>query len=144
MKKITPYLLSLIVGSFFGYLIFQDADFNVKKVFASSLPATAFQLGVFNDFDAALALKENYKPSIIITDDDVYRIYYSILTNDKVILKMEDYLKNNNINYYLKDIVLTDEALIKSISEYEPSMENGSDNVLTSLNELIMTSYKGE
>lgn len=143
MKKLIPYLLSLIIGSFFGYLLFQDTDFNVKDVFASTLPAKAFQLGVFNDFRAAEALKEKYEPSIIINDDDVYRVYYSVLTNDKVIIKMEDYLKNNSINYYLKDVVITDDSLIKSLSEYESSMENGSDNVLTSLNNLIMSSYKG-
>lgn len=144
MKKLIPYLLSLIIGSFFGYLLFQDTDFNVKDVFASTLSAKAFQLGVFNNLSAAEEFKEKYEPSIIINDDDVYRVYYSILTNKKVISKMEDYLEDNSINYYLKDIVITDDSLIKSLSEYESSMEEGSVNVLTSLNNLIMSSYEGE
>lgn len=144
MKKLIPYLLSLIIGCFFGYLLFQDTDFNVKDVFASTIHAKAFQLGVFTNLSAAEEFKEKYEPSIIINDDDVYRVYYSILTNKKVISKMEDYLEDNSINYYLKDIVITDDSLIKSLSEYESSMEEGSVNVLTSLNNLIMSSYEGE
>lgn len=143
MKKLIPYLLSLIIGCFFGYLLFQDTDFNVKDVFASTLPAKAFQLGVFNNLSAANEFKEKYEPAIVITDDDVYRVYYSILTNDKVIIKMEKYLKDNNINYYLKDVVITDDSLIKSLSEYESSMESGSNSVLTSINNLIISSYEG-
>ena len=48
-----------------------------------------------------------------------------------------------NIGYYLKIITVNDDSLIKALSEYENTMENGSDNVLTSINSLILSSYKG-
>ena len=143
MKKLIPYLLSLVLGAFFGYLLFQDADFDVKQVFANTINAKAFQIGVFNNKEGALELKNKYKDTIIINDDDVYRVYYSILTNDKIIDKMEKYLIKQNINYYIKNITITDESLIQALSEYEETMLSGSDNVLTSINNLIMSSYKG-
>lgn len=144
MKKILPYLISLFVGGIFGFMLFKDANFDIKEVFANTIEATAFQLGVFNNEESAQLLKDKYQSSIIIKDDDVYRVYYSILTNDKVITKMERYLINNNINYYLKKITITDDNLIKAISEYEKAMIEGSIDVLISINGLIMSSYKGE
>lgn len=143
MKKIIPYLLSLILGVSFGYLLFQDADFDLKEVFANTINAKAFQIGVFNNEDGAKKLKEKYEDSIIVTDEDVYRVYYSILTNDKVISKMEKYLTTQHINYYMRNITINDEALIKALIEYEEAMLNGSEKVLISLNNLIMSSYQG-
>lgn len=143
MKRIIPYLLSLILGVSFGYLLFQDADFDLKEVFANTINAKAFQIGVFNNEDGAKKLKEKYEDSIIVTDEDVYRVYYSILTNAKVISKMEKYLTTQNINYYMRNITINDEALIKALIEYEEAMLNGSEKVLISLNNLIMSSYQG-
>jgi len=144
MKKILPYLLSLLLGGVFGFMLFKDSNFEIKEVFANTLEATAFQLGVFNNEESALLLKNNYKDSIIIRDDDVYRVYYSILSNDIVITKMEKYLINQKINYYLKNITITDKNLIKAINDFEKAMIEGSDDVLVSINGLIMSSYKGD
>ncbi|NLL02413.1 MAG: hypothetical protein GX265_05280 [Mollicutes bacterium] len=143
MKRIIPYILSLILGALFGYLLFQDADFDLKEVFANTINAKAFQIGVFNNEDGAKKLKEKYPDAIIVTDEDVFRVYYSILTNDEVINKMEKYLTKQNINYYIRNITINDEALIKALIEYESAMLSGSEKVLISLNSLIMTSYQG-
>lgn len=143
MKKILPYLVSLLLGGVFGFMLFKDANFDIKEVFANTIEATAFQLGVFNNEESAVLLKDKYQDSIIIKDDDVYRVYYSVLTNEKVISKMESYLTNKNINYYLKNITVIDENLIKAISEYEKAMIEGSNDVLVSINGLIMSCYKG-
>ena len=143
MKRIIPYILFLILGALFGYLLFQDADFDLKEVFANTINAKAFQIGVFNNEDGAKKLKEKYPDAIIVTDEDVFRVYYSILTNDEVINKMEKYLTKQNINYYIRNITINDEALIKALIEYESAMLSGSEKVLISLNSLIMTSYQG-
>ncbi|MDD4706456.1 MAG: hypothetical protein PHS24_04535 [Bacilli bacterium] len=144
MKKILPYLLSLFLGTIFGFMLFKNNDFDIKEVFAGTLEATAFQLGVFNNEESALLMKNNYQDSVIIKDDDVYRVYFSILSNGIVINKMEKYLINQKINYYLKNITITDQKLITAIKEYEKAMIEGSDNVLVSINGLIMSSYKGD
>ena len=144
MKKVLPYLFSIVLGTVFGFILFQDTNFNIKEVFSSNINATAFQLGVFNNEEGAKEMKNRYENSIIMKDDDVYRVYYSILTSPDVITKMEKYLSKLGINYYLKQITVTDSELIKAISEYESTMAAGSDNVLTSINNLIMSSYGGE
>jgi hypothetical protein len=144
MKKFYPYILSLLIGSIFGFLLFKNAGNDISSVFSETLNCTGFELGVFNKKDAATELTEKYPPSIVIKDNDVYRVYYSVLTNKNVIKKMEDYLNNNKISFYSKEITITDESLIKALNKYESSMIEGNDSVLTSLNKLIMNSYGGK
>ena len=114
MKKVIPYVISLILGTIFGYLVFEKTDFNIKEVFGEYEEVTGFQLGVFNDIEVAKEFKNKYTPSVILKDDDVYRVYYSILKDDDVIAKMEDYLSLKEISFYKKKIIVHDADLISS------------------------------
>lgn len=142
MKKFLPYIFSLLVGSVFGYLIFNSKIVNTKLL-NDGINATAFQLGVFTSKDSAEEYLKKYPESIIMQDNDVFRVYYSILTNQKVINKMEKYLLKNKIFFYKKDITLVDKGLIKALKEYETSMIDVQDNTFFNLNKIIMESYGG-
>jgi hypothetical protein len=141
MKKILPYVFSLMVGAVFGYLLFNSRE--VSSAFKEEVSATGFQLGVFNSVDLAKDYVKKYPASIIISDDDVYRVYYSILTNDSVINKMEDYLNDKKISFYKKDITISDKGLINALSDYEQTMLDVSSDTFASINKLIMESYGG-
>ena len=105
---------------------------------------TGCQLGVDNNVTLAKEYSKKYPSSIIIKDDDVYRLYYSILSNDETISKMEDYLNKNNIAFYKKEILVKDNGLIKALNKYEKSMIEVSDDAFKAINEVIMESYGGE
>ena len=143
MKKFLPYILSLVIGTVFGFILFQNNGSDINRVFKDELKATGFQLGVFNSIDLAKEYQKKFPTSIIMNDDDVYRVYISILTNNKTISKMEEYLNNNKIAFYKKDIVVSDSSLIKALNNYEKNMLDGSESTFTSLNKLIMESYGG-
>ncbi|MDO4375890.1 MAG: hypothetical protein Q4C33_01785 [bacterium] len=142
MKKIMPYIISLVLGTIFGYLVFDKTDFDIKEVFGDYEEVTGFQLGVFNDLKVAEEFKNKYTPSVIIKDDDVYRVYYSILKSDEPITKMEDYLSNKEISFYKKTITINDADLISAIHTYENGITKGNDKVIENINNLIMASYK--
>ena len=142
MKKVIPYVISLILGTIFGYLVFEKTDFNIKEVFGEYEEVTGFQLGVFNDIEVAKAFKNKYTPSVILKDDDVYRVYYSILKGDDVIAKMEDYLSLKEISFYKKKIIVHDADLISAINTYENGTLKGSDKVIENINNLIMSNCK--
>ena len=142
MKKILPYIFSLIVGSVFGFLLLNNEDVNIA-VFSSKINATAFQIGVFNSIDLAKEYVKKYPSSIIVAEDDVFRVYISVLTNNKCISKMEEYLNNEKVSFYKKDIVVNDSGLIKALQNYEKSMLDGNNETFISINKLIMESYGG-
>lgn len=142
MKKYIPYLLSLIIGTAFGLIIFSKANFTIDDILKDKITVTAFQLGVFNDIETAKEFKNKYSPAVIIEDDDAYRVYYSMLTDTKSITKMENYLNSQKIAFYKKEITIEDENLIKALNDYESGISKGNDTVLVSLNKIIMSSYK--
>ena len=143
MKRFLPYICSLVTGVIFGFFIFQETDFDIREVFADTMTVTAFQLGVFNNEQSALDLKSRHAGSIIMKDEDVYRVYFSLLTNERVIARMSQYLTNQNINYFQRQITVRDSDLIRAINNYERTMVEGSEAVLVSVNKLITSSYKG-
>lgn len=134
MKKIIPYILALILGYLIANLVFDYQ--NIKM--------TGFQLGVFNDITLAKEYNKKYPSSIIIKDDDVYRLYYSVLSNNDTISKMEEYLNKNHIAFYKKELIVKDNGLIKALNKYEKSMINVSDDAFKAINEVIMESYGGD
>ena len=142
MKKFIPYLFSLIVGAVFGFLLFNSKEVSLD-VFKEEINAIGFQIGVFNDLDLAKEYVKKYDTSIIMQDDDVYRVYISILTNDKTIKKMEEYLNNQKISFYKKEIIVNDKGLINGLSNYEKTMLEGNDTTFMSINKLIMDSFGG-
>ena len=142
MKKFLPYIFSLLVGSVFGYLLFNSKDVTLN-VFKEEINATGFQLGVFNSLDLAKEFSNKYPSSIVIQEDDVYRVYYSVLTNDNTINKMEEYLNNEQIAFYKKDIKVSDKGLINALTNYEKTMLEGGITTFISINKLIMDSYGG-
>lgn len=103
-----------------------------------------FQLGVYNSRELASEYQKKYPSSILIKDDDVYRLFYSVLSNDRVISKMEDYLNDNRISYYKKNIVISDSGLINALNKYEVSMIDASGDTFGMINEMIMESYGDE
>ncbi len=141
MKKFIPYILSLVVGTIFGFVIFQNNSDKITRVFSEEINATAFQLGVFNSLDLAKEYQKKYPSSIIMTDDDVYRVHISILTNSNTISKMEEYLNKKEIAFYKKEIVINDSSLINALNNYEKNMLSGNDTTFISLNNLILESY---
>ena len=143
VKKFLPYICSLITGVFFGFFLFQDAEFDIREVFAESMTVTAFQLGVFNNEQSAIDLKSRHDGAIVMKDDDVYRVYFSLLTNERVISRMSQHLNNQNINYFPRQITIRDSDLIRAINNYEKTMIEGSETVLVSVNKLITSSYGG-
>ena len=57
---------------------------------------------------------------------------------------MEDYLNQEKIAFYKKEIMVKDNGLIKALSKYETSMLDASNDSFKAINELIMESYGGE
>ncbi len=131
MKKLFPYLLALLLGFLVSRIIFDYKSYNL----------VGFQLGVYNSRELAIEYQKKYPSSILIKDDDVYRLFYSVLSNEKVISKMEDYLNDNEISFYKKNIVISDNGLINALNKYELSMLDVNGDAFNMINETIMGSY---
>lgn len=140
LKKLTPYLLAIILGIVFGYYIF-DGEIHLSNILDKS-DYKGFQIGVYTDYDKSLAIKNKYKGSILVQDEELYRVYYAILHKDKNIEAMKRYLNDNNISYYIKDLEITDMNVIREINSIESLMGEANDSLFMELNKKILLSYE--
>ena len=119
-----------------------DGEIHLSNILNKS-DYVGFQIGVYNDFDSAEKIKTRFDGSVMIQDEELYRVYYAILHNDKNIELMERHMQEKNINYYLKELEINDMSLISEISSIESLMDNASNSLFLELNKKILTSYKG-
>ena len=138
MKKLIKSVVVFVVGIIFGYYICSSNE--LTKIFSSSYKA--FQVGVYTSLDAANTYRTKYKDSIVIKDNELYRVYVSILKEENNIENMSKYLNNLGIDYYLKDISIDNKETKKEIQGYESLMNSKSEVVFLELNKMIMETYK--
>jgi len=141
LKKCFPYVLAIVLGIIFGYYMF-DGEFHISNILKKS-DYIGFQIGVYNDFESAEKIKNKFEGSVLIQDEELYRVYYAILHNDKNIQMMERHLQEKNINYYLKELEINDMSLISEFNSIESLMDDASNSLFLELNKKILTSYEG-
>lgn len=137
MKKVLKIIIVFIIGIICGYYI---CNINPKKIFDTSYKA--FQVGVYTTEELANTYKSKYKNAIVIKDNELYRVYVAILRKENNIENMSNYLNKNNIDYYIKEVNISDKNLKNTINEYESIMNNNSEIVFLELNKMIMERYE--
>lgn len=140
-KKCFPYILAILLGIIFGYYMF-DGEIHLSNILNKS-DYVGFQIGVYNDIETAEKIKKRFDGSVLIQDEELFRVYYAILHNDKNIELMERHLQEENINYYLKDLEINDMSLISELSSIENLMDDASGSLFLELNKKILSSYEG-
>ena len=134
MKKLYKVLFVFLLGIICGFYLCKNNNLNM---FDTSYKA--FQVGVYTSLDAANTYKVKYKDAIVIKDNELYRVYVSILKNKNNIDNMSSYLYKNNIDFYIKDINIDNKSLKNKIKEYENVMNNENELVFLELNKMIIT-----
>ncbi len=138
MKKLRPVFLAVLTGCLCAYFLFSEVEKNT--ILDNTSNAVAIQIGVFKDEAAANNLREA-KGGVVFHDDDLYRVYYSILNKDTNIDFVTKYLEKQGINYYLKPLNLDLKILDGSI-KYEDNMMKASDEKKLVINKEILDIYK--
>ena len=138
MKKIIKFVIVFIFGIGIGYYI--NYTTLIKDIFLSNFKA--FQVGVYTNLDAANTYSSKYNNSVIIKDNELYRVYVAILKDQNNIENMAKYLNNLGIDYYLRDINVSDKEIKNTMQNYEALMNNESEIVFLEINKMIMETYK--
>ena len=133
LKKLMKPLIVFSLGIISGYYLCKNKEI---KIFDTTYKA--FQVGVYTSLDAANMYKLKYNDAIVIKDNELYRVYVSILKNQNNIDNMASYLNKNNIDYYIKEININDKNLKKKINEYESVMNNENEIVFLEINKMII------
>lgn len=138
MKKMYPVLLAVSCGCLLALLFFRGIEKNTLDEVEGN--AIAVQIGVFTRRENADAMK-NTIGGIVLEDEGVYRVYYSVLRNTNNINYVTNYLNKKGVSYYLKRITLNDN-LTKEIDDMEILMNKVSDEDKMNINEKLLGTIK--
>ena len=143
MKKvITTIIISIAVGVTFALFIFRNVNDEVQLAIKEENLVTFFQVGVFKSEDNALNYMEQFNSSIIIKDNEYYRVIIAILDKDEAIEKEKQYFDSLGINYYLKKESISDEKFLNKLQEYEELLISSSSDTYKTINSNILKLYE--
>lgn len=137
MNKLIKSLFILIFGIILGYYICESRPLEIFNT-----NYKAFQVGVYTSLESATTYSTKYKNATIIQDNELYRVYVAILKDKNNIENMSRYLDRQGIDYYLKDLSISNKNLKKTLNEYENVMNNENEVVFLEINKMIMQTYK--
>ena len=140
LKKTLPYLFAIIIGIIFGYYMF-DGNIYLSNILNKS-EYKAFQIGVYTDYTKANEIKNKYAGSILVKDEELYRVYYALLHNKNNINNMKKYMQEQNINYYIKDLEIHDLKVINEMTNIEELMQKSDNLLFLELNKKILMNYE--
>ena len=139
MKKTLMIILSaILIGGGMAYLIFNKTV--IKDNNNDEYVATAFQIGAFTNYDNAIRIAERNN-GIVVSDGDIFRVYVAVLYDDRAIKRLESYYDNIGLNYYLKEVLVTDD-FVNSISSSEEMLISSSVDTYSVINLNVLNKYK--
>lgn len=121
-KTLIIILIAIISGIVMGFMFYQRFEINEVVFAKQDYSAKAVQVGVFSKLDNALSIKDLYD-GIIVNDENLYRVYISIIKDQEVLSIMKEYYNELGINYYLKNIEISKE-FNDILDDYEIILKN--------------------
>lgn len=125
------YLKFIFLGSIVSIIIgFVFISLDNSKTYASNNKSLyLLQIGSFNEYNNARNYAF-YHDAYVFYKDDKYLVVVSILSNKELINNYVKYLDDNNINYYIKNINVSDDFYNYVVNK-EKSINNNIDDIKT-------------
>lgn len=127
MKQYMPVILAIILGIFFGNILFDS--YEDEKVMSSDGSIYWLQYGAYTKKDVMEEniknlTKENY---IVSIENDIYYVYFGLTTNYQVAENIIQIYKEKNIFLYIKESYIGKSSLIKEINNLDHKIQKADD-----------------
>ncbi len=143
-KIILPTILSLLIGGYLGYLIFNQYKQNNVTTFNESDESIYFlQQGVYSNEESILSNTKEISDYIYFKEDDKYKVYVGITTNKENAEKISNIFKDKNIDIYIKEMGISDKAFVEKLKQYDELIKATEDqNVILGIVKQILSEYE--
>ena len=129
---------AIIIGGVFAYFFYKDISKEVIALTNKNYEVNLFQVGVFKSQDNALNYQDNFESSIIYENGDYYRVLVGIAYHEDNKVKLESFLTNKGVDYYIKKVKMNEE-FIKSLENYETVMlKTDKEEVINNINKAML------
>lgn len=143
MKQVLTVSLAIFISILIGSLFMRvSTDETEIPVISESKNIKAFQVGVYTSEENALKEAE-IKKGIVVHENEYYYVYVAILGEQINIEKMTNYLNQNSIYYYVKDITVSEDFKQELFAIENMMFTTTSEVAFLQLNTKILESYGG-
>ncbi len=130
-------LFSIGAGVIFTFFILNKENIYAKEEYL----VYAFQVGAFEKEDNAQEYAKKLSSSIIVKDNNLYKIYTAMYKDIDIVNDMLVYFRNNNIDIYLKTINVNKD-FYNNLENYEKIINNTEDSsIYNKVNQSILNLY---
>ena len=136
------YIRLLLFASFLGIILgiffYNDINNEVRAIANKENILYVFQAGVYKEYDNALNMINCINVGKIYHDKNYYRVIIGITSNSSNKDKLITYFKNNNINYYLKEMHVN-KSVINDLDSYELVLsKTDKKDIIDNINERML------
>jgi len=136
-KNLILVTLSIVSGIAFTFFVLNRENTYAKEEYL----VYAFQVGAFENEENAKSYSNYLPSSIVVKEDNLYKVYTAIYKDIDIINQMVVYFEDNEINIYLKNISVSPN-FYTTLSNFEKLIKNSYDkNVYDKVNQSILNSY---
>ncbi len=135
-KNMLLIFISLIGGVLFTFLFLNKENIYAKEEYV----AYAFQVGAYENLENAENFCKTIDSSIIIKEDNLYKVYLTIYKDMDVVNKMVSFYENNHLNIYLKMLHIN-KNFYQELDNYEKLLVNSQESVYSKINQSILDLY---
>lgn len=142
MKKYILVVVSaVLIGSVFAVYIFSVSKENTIVAMNVEEKVYIFQLGVFSSLENANLKVSESKSAIVEKVNEFYYVYGAIYSDIYLVSNLKEYYENNNIEYSIKEIIVSSEFL-EELHSYENLLkESGEIEIILRANQIILDKY---
>lgn len=127
-KILIPFLFSLIIGCFLGFLIFNQYKNTSKTVFSESTPIYFLQQGVYTTKESMEDNTKLLNDYIYAVENNQYKVYVSINSNKNNAEKIKKIFNDKGIDIYIKELTISDKAFVEKLKQYDEIITRSNDN----------------
>lgn len=142
MKKyIVVIVLAVVIGSVFAYFIFSSTSSDIALAMSEDEKVYLFQLGVFSSSENAEKKKVECDTAIVEKINEYYYVYGAVYSDIYLVSMLKDYYDESNIDYSVKETIVSSEFLSELQSYEELLKESGNMSVILRTNQIILDKF---
>lgn len=135
-KNIILIIISIALGIATTFFILNKENIYAKEEYS----IYAFQIGAYSSYDNALNTQNKY-PSIILKDDNLYKVYVALYEDADIINNMLQFFQDKGYDVYLK-MLKVNKDFYNKLLKYEELVKKTKDNKLyEEINKSILNLY---
>ena len=143
IKFLVPILISITIGCFFGKVVFNQYDKNLKPTMSEGELVYFLQQGAYSSEENMKKNTTGLEKYIYAKEGNMYKVYVGITKTKENAEKLKEYYNKNGNDIYIKEMTLKNNEFLDDLTQYDKLLEEAKDETAAiSVAGQIISKYK--